>query len=130
MLNYIDTSLDRGKQVIYKGDYYIVKNYKESKAMEELIDSFVEQNKDTQIQKYTQYRLTFFKESSKTNLSNIMTNPRIIDRYSNDNDRIYEYHWSNGKFLSRWKIKNGEILEPKNDIIIEDIPDSASIKRE
>lgn len=124
MLHYTDSTMDRGKQVIYKSEFYLVKNFREDKTTEALIDRFVNYKKDKQFQKYSDYKMIFYKESDQTNLKNILANRRIIDRYSQENDWIYCYKWSNGKFLSRWKIRNGEIIDPKNDIKVENIPDS------
>ena len=65
----------------------------------------------------------FLKESSQTNERNIIeSQKKVIDRYSNDHDEIYEYRWAKGSFLAKYKIKNGIIVKPKNDIKVSDIP--------
>jgi hypothetical protein len=66
--------------------------------------------------------MMFYKESDKTNVKNLSDNPRDLYRYSQDHDLIYEYFWMNGAFLARHKFKNGEIVEPKKSITIEDVP--------
>src|SRR5687767_1988874 len=93
MLNYIDTFNDRGKQVISKSDFYLIQRYRENKRTESFIKQFVNKSKDANFQKYSQYKIIFFKESKKTNVKNISASTKVIDRYSNDNDRIFEYHW-------------------------------------
>lgn len=124
MLNYVDTFTDRGEKIKFKSDFYLVKNYSDNRRNLFLIDSFVEKNKSKGLDTFTQYGIIFFKESSKTNIQSILLNPKVIDRYSNNNDKIFQYNWSKGKFLSKFKIKKGKIVEPKNDIIIEDIKDT------
>lgn len=124
MAGYLDSSVERGKVITAKGDSYIMEGYKESKETQNSIDSFVEKNKDSLLSKYSQYEITIYKKSAKTNLKNLTDNPRDLVRYSQTNDRIYEYVWTNGVFLVRRKIKNGEIIEPKYDIKVEDIPDT------
>lgn len=124
MLNYIDTMRDGKIIPISKRDFYLVRKYVESKATEKFIDSFVEKNKDKNLSKYATYGIVLYKESSETNIKTIQANPRVIDRYSQQNDMIYEYSWTAGKFGIRFKYKNGEIIEPKSTIIIRDIQES------
>ena len=63
--------------------------------------------------------IIFYKESSETTIENIENNPKVIDIYSNQNDRIYKYAWIRGTFKGRDKFKNGQIIEPKgNEVII------------
>ena len=130
MLNYTDSSLDRGNLFVAKGEFYIVQGFKDNKETQNFIDSFVEKNKDPALNRYNQYDITFYKESSKTNIKNLLANPRDLDRYSQGNDRIYDYYWRGGTFMSRFKIRNGEIIEPKADIKIEDIPGSLDKKKQ
>lgn len=66
--------------------------------------------------------MLFYKESTKTNIKNLSANPKDLYRYSQDHDLIYEYSWMNGKFLAKLKFKNGEIIEPKYNIQLEEIP--------
>ncbi|WP_165585923.1 hypothetical protein, partial [Pedobacter nototheniae] len=66
--------------------------------------------------------ITFYKASDITNLSHLKENPRDLYRYSLDNDMIYEYWWSGHVFLGRTKFKNGEIIDPKNTVIVTDPP--------
>ena len=129
ILNYVDTTIDRGEQIISKTDFFLVQNFQDGKLTEDYIDKFVETHKDSNLNKYAQYTIVFYKESERTTLANITANKRIIDRYSQENDWIYSYRWSNGKFLSKWEIRDGELVDPKDNIIIENIPDTTNMKR-
>jgi hypothetical protein len=33
---------------------------------------------------------------------------------------IFDYFWFQGKFASRFKYKDGEIIEPKSNIVVSD----------
>lgn len=127
MFNYIDSTPDRGKPWKAKGDHFIIKGYKDNSETLRSIDSFVNNNKGKMPDDNTQYDMIFYKESSITNIGHLTANPRDLDRYSQNNDMIYDYNWTNnGKLFTRYKYKNGKIIEPEtSDIKIEDIPDSA-----
>jgi hypothetical protein len=128
MLDHLDTMIDRGSIVLNKSEFYLVKGYEEKKQFSRYIDSFA-MKLDSNAKKYTDYNIIFYKESSETNRKNIIAYPRIIDRYSQEHDWIYQYSWSNGKFLLKWKIKNGEIIEPKEkDFEIKDLPLADTVK--
>ncbi|MEO7047693.1 MAG: hypothetical protein ABI091_20510 [Ferruginibacter sp.] len=122
MLNYLDTISNDGKALtIFKTEFYLIKAYSASKKTDQYIDSFIMKNKDTYLGKYSSYKMVFYKESSETNLENIASHPKIIDRYSQEHDLVYDYTWSNGKFVYRYKFKNGEIIDPKNHVIVKDV---------
>src|SRR5690606_11734426 len=123
LLNNRDTFTYRGEILFNKSEYFLIKNYSKGKSTEDYIDSFVNANKDSNLDKYSNYGITFYKESAKTNIQNITKNPRDLDRYSQKHDLVYKYKWINGKFIYRFKFKNGELV-PKSDIIVKDIPDS------
>jgi hypothetical protein len=120
--DYIDTSHFRGKQAISKIAYYIVQGYKNNKRNEKAIDSLVTKIRDPNFSDYSHYEVVLYKESDQTNVKNIEAFPRVIDRYSQDHDWIYSYKWSDGQLLYKWKIKKGEIIKPKQNIRLEDIP--------
>lgn len=111
-----------GRMQIDKFDYYLVEGYSDDSTRRQYLDSFVEKNKDQELGKYGNYAMVFYKRSKQTTVENITANKKVIDRYSNQHGLIYEYHWSNGDFLARYKLKNGTIVEPKNDIRVEDTP--------
>jgi hypothetical protein len=121
-LSIIDTNIVADKKLISKEENYMVENYKDDSTSLRLIDSFVNKNKDIALNKYSNYNLAFYKKSDQTNIENISKNKRIIDRYSNEHDLLYRYFWYQGKFIMRYKYKDGEIIEPKNDIILKDMP--------
>jgi len=118
----IDTSMFKGKKFIYKQEVYFIDHYRDDSLSVKTIDSFVNKNKDPLLKTYGGYSITFYKLSSETNIKNIIANPKVIDRYSNQNDAIYLYKWLQGKFLIKFKYKDGEIIEPKNDVTIKDPP--------
>jgi len=123
MLNVTDSLIVEGKKVVSRTEYYLVKEYIDTKKSEKFIDSFVSTNKAANLKEYSSYIIFFFKESSQTNERNIIeSQKKVIDRYSNDHDAIYEYDWNNGKFLTRFKIKNGLIVSPNHNIKVTDVP--------
>jgi hypothetical protein len=122
MLNHTDTVIDRGMNVKNKADFYLVQGYVDNKNTRDYIDSFVEKNRDTGLKENSNYSVILYKESKQTNVENIMANPKVIDRYSQDNDQIYHYSWMNGKFVARYKVKKGKFVEPKSNVTVEDIP--------
>ncbi len=122
MLDRIDSIHGNGQTTISKANFYLVKGFADNDNSEKFIDHFVETNKATNPDNYTQYDMTFYKESNETNPENIIQNSRVIDRYSQNNDWIYSYGWMKGKFMGKWKVRNGEIVDPKSHITVEDIP--------
>lgn len=118
VLNQIDTLNGR----TYKFDFFLVNGYVDNKRSRMVIDSFVVKHKGDYPLKFDQYDMTFYKYSEETNVKNIIANPRVIDRYSQQHDLIYGYSWINGKLVSRMKWKNGEVVDPKGTITVEDIP--------
>lgn len=128
MLNYTDTSYLRGDAMLAKSDFFLVLNFKDNYESQVFLDNFIKQKRDVIFSDYDQYSIVFFKESKETNVKNLSEDKRVLFRYSNQHDRIYEYHWITGKFISRWKIKNGEIVDPKNEVILKPIQDSINNK--
>ena len=123
MLDIRDSLEVDGIKTFSRADYYLVKGFRDTKNSELIIDSFVARKKAGDLDKYSNYAIVFFKESSQTNERNIIeSQKKVIDRYSNDHDAIYEYDWNNGKFLTRFKIKNGLIVSPNHNIKVIDVP--------
>ena len=130
ILNYSDTMILSDKTLFNKGENYLIKNYSESIKTENYIDSFVKRNRDASLTKYDNYSIIFYKESKKTNIENITKRPRDLDRYSQDQDLLFIYRWTNGKYEAKYKFKNGQIVN-NGDIIIKDITEiSRTIKKE
>ncbi|WP_295650169.1 hypothetical protein [uncultured Mucilaginibacter sp.] len=120
LLTSIDTSSVSGKISISKQECYLIENFTEDSISVKTVDDFVNTHKDSVLKKYANYYITFYKKSSQTNIENIRKNKRIIDRYSFDNDLIYNYFWAQGKFICRFRYKNGELIDPKNNITVKD----------
>jgi len=118
----IDTTMFKGKTNIHKQEVYFIDHYRDDSLAVKTIDSFVNKNKDPLLQTYGGYSVTFYKLSDETNIINIIANPKVIDRYSNQNDLLYSYKWLQGMFLDRYKYEDGVIIEPKNDVTIKDPP--------
>jgi hypothetical protein len=111
-----------GKKLHYKSDCYLLKNYRDDKQSRRLLDSFVKVNRVLNIEEYTQYNMCFYKESHMTTVKTLVE--ERVSPYSLEHDFIYDYHWSKGKLLACYKMKNGLIIEPKgNEIILSPAPE-------
>lgn len=91
MLSLTDTAIDRGSLLVTKNESFLVKGYHNKDSVSIL--EFAKAREDSG-NNYTEYIMFFYKESKKTNPENITKNPKIIDRYSNENDLICTYHWN------------------------------------
>jgi len=78
------------------------------------LDSLVEIIKPSDISRYQQYTVYVYVESPHTNNAYLKENPRDLDRYSNQNDWIYQVDWVKGNFLMRKIVKDGDFLPDKN----------------
>ena len=124
MVSYVDSSTNSENRLYYKFDRYVVSGYKDTKKARLLIDSFVQQVRDPQFARYQQYEIWFYKESKYTNVKSLQDNIKVFHDHS-DQDRIYQYMWLKGQALPTWKIIDGEVVEPPNNVIISEIPDSS-----
>ena len=97
-----------------KEESFIISNYKGSQETDKLVDSFILANRDKKYARFDTYFMNFYKESSYTNEAHLAETPRDIDRYSNRHDCVYIYTWNKGKFFERRKMRDGEVIEPKN----------------
>lgn len=111
-----------GKKLTTKFDVFLVSGYVDNSKTRMAIDSFIDKNKRGNFLKYMQYEMIFYKESSETNPKNIIANPRIIDRYSQQHDLIYASKWMGGKHLVTEKWKNGDIISPNKKVFVEPVP--------
>ena len=100
--------------------FFLVKGYKDNAYCDQYIDSFVHKNSDTgYIASGNSYAMVFYKESKETNVKNIKEMKwKIIDRYSQDHDLIFDYGWKGG-LHGKEKIKNGEVVGDRNKPEIE-----------
>lgn len=90
-----------------KIEHYLVDGFQDNAECEAQIDSFVCANLSPDYADFDTYRIYFYKKSKNTNFEDIAANPRRWERDSEANDRIYDYHWMNGRLLSITKWKNG-----------------------
>jgi hypothetical protein len=123
ILDYADTVKLGDLITTDKSNNFLVENFSDTKENEKYLDTFAFERKDKNFEEYTNYSIVFYKKSSITTIKNIKANPRIIDRYSQENDLIYKYVWIRGKFSNKYKYKNGIIVNSKiKNISIEDVP--------
>jgi hypothetical protein len=122
MLNVIDTLKDERGIAINRADYYLIKGYKPNKNALQLIDSFAASKRNSVSEEYAHYDICFYKESKQTTIKNILENPKITAIYSLQHDLIYDYSWINGKFVTRYRFRNGAMIEPKGKITLEPPP--------
>ncbi len=116
-LNYTTTINTGEKNILVKGQFYLVRGYDNSREANKEIESFAKKNKDRDFEKYDSYSMCFYKESSETTLQNILKNPKIIDRYSNLHDHVVDFKWDKGKFFSKFEYKDGMLIEPSTEDI-------------
>jgi hypothetical protein len=110
-LNHIDTTIDmKGQKQLAKFEYFIANHFDYSKEATESLDQWVQKNKAADAGNFIQYTVYVYKKSSVTNEEHLKENPRDLDRYSLDNDWIYEGTWMNGKFVNRYIVKDGTFL--------------------
>ena len=111
-----DTVKFKDSTMIYSSHFFLVSNFKDGKntllQLDSFVNTFVHSRKE--IPPYHEDRIYLYKETNNTNLESIKANPREIDRYSNQHDLVYKYIYTNGIFLERVKIRNGEELSKYN----------------
>lgn len=100
---------------------HIVENLRDTKEIENQIDSFVSKNINPGYKKYDAYHIIFYNAS----LKEIKDTHWLPDK--SFEDQVYDFWWSNDRFVARHKIKNGKIIESSNDkrkIKVEPVSDS------
>jgi len=101
--------------------FIICSKYKKAKR-DTLISQFVQQQLLLCKEDYSQINFYFYKESSYTNPKHLQEHPRDLDRYSQNNDFIWEYNWlQKGNLLLSYQYKKGKIVNPSSTIKVEDI---------
>ncbi|GJM34507.1 MAG: hypothetical protein DHS20C18_35080 [Saprospiraceae bacterium] len=91
MFRLIDTlESERGASVI-KEDIYLMRGYCDNEMADRQIDSFVCSITEFEKYEYDQLLISFFKESSLSNMKKFQENARDLIRYSVDKDLIYNY---------------------------------------
>ncbi|WP_439504487.1 hypothetical protein [Sediminibacterium sp.] len=122
--NHNDTFINASKHTINQLRYYVVDESVKESDRDSLIKEYVDYFKTKNFDSTLNFYFLFYKESKITNLSHLKMNRKDIDRYSHENDLIWEYIIEKGgKHQYIYKYKSGEKIYPKsNDIIIvEDI---------
>lgn len=103
--------------------YYIIGSKIPASDIDSAVARFVRENIDSLKGKAEQLIMTFYTRSTITNKEHLSLNPRDIDRYSQDHDMVWAYSWHKGNNATfRFKFKNGEIIDPKDEIKVTDIP--------
>lgn len=99
----IDTFYKDNQRLIYKNEYYLVEGYQNTLYIEQKIDSFVCHIKNTHKKRYSDCRITIYKESEITNIEHLKEHSKDFIRYSLQNDRIFSYGWIDDVFVSKEK---------------------------
>ena len=108
-----------------KQKYFLVRGYVATKIANDQVDSFVQSIKGLDPDSFYNFAINIYRESDKTNKKILDSdNRQIQSTYSYVNDYLFCYTWIKGEFSTRYKFKNGHIIDPPNDprIIIEDVP--------
>jgi len=100
-----------------KYSYFLVEGYIDSPYCDSVINEFACAHMDS-VKAYTDYYLVYLNKSARTNFKNIKMNPKDLDRYSIQNDLLFQYTWSNGKFLYMEKY-NLKLTPSKTENILE-----------
>ncbi|WP_316738541.1 hypothetical protein [Pedobacter aquatilis] len=102
---------------------YTVKGFKNSEKNYATVDSFAKAiaKSEPQLKNLYTYQIIIYKVSSKTNSGWLKNNPRDLVRYSQDHDLILSYTWNSGKFATKIKWRDGEMIEPQNNVTVTDV---------
>lgn len=120
ILDYDTTAETNGRIYHVKGAHYLVRDYQDTPANDSLIKRFVEERRDSfYVPGPSSCAMVFYKESSETNLENVNRMKwRIIDRYSQDHDLIFDFELKQDGFIVQ-KLKNGELVNDNNKGTVE-----------
>lgn len=88
LLSHVSSQEYKGETIKDKYNYYLVENYKDNSDCDSAIVNFVKaQKRDTA---YKSEYFTFYRLSDITNEAHLKENPRDLDRYSADNDLLFQ----------------------------------------
>lgn len=122
-MRFVDSTNHTHKMRISKIDCYLVKGYRNNKISEAYIDRFAQTHKDPLLNKYWDYYIFFYKESSKASLKIIQDAIRQTGTFNDEEDFIYAYNWQGfGKNFEKQKLDTGRTNYSKSKIIIKNIP--------
>lgn len=127
MLCRTDTLGQGNRQSITRFEEYLVDNYSDNKEAEKQIDSFAFKNVSPDVGKYTSYQMVFYKKTSRTTVEAIKDYKNWIPPESL-NDMIYNYWWDRGKFLVRYKFRNGKIVDSPDNINVTNVSKDSTHK--
>ncbi len=94
-------SLNRGKTIFIKAEFYLVSGYKSGKAIDKKIEEFTCKAVDPDFEKYYQYDIHFYKKSHRLNDRKIKGEYRLFYEYANDRDFICSFTWFSGKLTGK-----------------------------
>ena len=110
------------KGEISTSESYIMENYRDNSYCNRIVDSVAHALGNANSKKFSSYGLSFYKKSDITNVEHLVENPKDLDRYSYENDLVFSYYWSAGRFMSEDKYKNGKFVGNKNEVIVVPAP--------
>ncbi|MEO8174771.1 MAG: hypothetical protein ABI581_16865 [Sediminibacterium sp.] len=98
---------------LHQTRYYVVDKSIKEKNRDTLIKRFVENFTNDVSDSLVALDLMFYKESDITNRQHLESNPRDLDRFSQDNDLVWDFYVNKHKKLFwSFKYKAGKIIEP------------------
>lgn len=106
-LRKIDTTDGR----ISRFDLFLVRDYDSDENVKNQIDAIIQEYNKDKTDTFYQYDMTFYKESDITTPSKLIENPKLLYRYSQDHDLIYNFSWMKGKLVSKMKFENGKAVD-------------------
>ena len=112
----------------YYYEAFIISNWKDNKDCTQQLNEFVLHRIDSNVYRYIDYSIAFYLESKITNLEHLTSNPRDLDRDSDEDDRKFKYTWFKGQFIGAYEVRNGQVLGGENIIISEAPPLKTSNK--
>jgi hypothetical protein len=110
-----DTNYYKGKVLINRSEFYLVRGFRDNKATKKHLENFLSEKPNNLGKDYNDYVISFYKESQETNLEKIKLRPNVIDPFSKEDDLTYAYGWHRGSFRMILHQKDGSVVEPKAD---------------
>lgn len=104
----------QGKFILHRTEYFLVKG-DTLQIKDQMIDSFLNENKSVDFDKFESYNVIFIKESTDINEKNIPSSANSFETpgFSVHKDFIYSYTWEKGFFKGKLKFENGKVVSIK-----------------
>jgi hypothetical protein len=102
----IDSVSVEAKYLKYCTEYFLISKYQPNEENELAVDNFVCNNLGEKPKLFHDYSIIFFNKTDKTNGEYLSINPKELDRYSIQHDRVLEYTWNSGDFLIKERYDN------------------------